>query len=957
MNIVIYKIKYLVFCLFFLTSIWGEIAEAQNMDLDLSLSSKKESSKGDTAVVMCDWLSDLSMTGAISSIKGKEIENAYTSNIGNTLYGKIPGLTVLSSGGEPANDFPSYRIRGLGTYQNSAPLTYVDGFEMDISLLKPDEIESISILKDAAALAPFGIKGANGVIWVTTKKGKEGKADVKISLSFGIQKPVRLPQFVEAVDYVQLYNEAKSNDNGNIWTPQYSEAQINAYKNGNIGNLANYNLLYPNVNWHDEVLRSLAPTTNANITSSGGNKSVQYFLLLGYQNTEGLYKATDSKRNINSNISHQKINVRANVDIQLNKIFDASVRFAGVIQNNYSPTDSTDIIWKNMSKYPANAFPVSTPLGWGGTSIYPDNPKASVLQKGYHLKHHRSFQAALTLGQNLDFITKGLRLAESYSLYNNTGSYYYKERDYQRYQPYLVSDVEVNYHITGNQNTDFEIKQSGNDLNSQISRQNVQLALTYDRSFGKHRATGSVIYDDDRYLIDGNNVEFLTRGFKGRFGYAFNARYFAEIGYAINGTGDFPPGKNIGFFPAISFAWVMSKESFFKENQLIDFLKLRASAGLAGNSDIGGARFAYQQYYKKSISNGMFGLNGVAAQGTLYEDTIANTNLTWEKSLKINLGIDSRLFNKLELSLDLFYERRYDILAQQNILATMGLLTGMENSGVVRNSGFELGLNWCDKINQVSYYINPTFSFARNKIEEMNEGPKAEDYLRRTGKPINQPFALEAYGLFQSWEEINDPKTPKHTFAKVQPGDIRYMDQNNDNIIDENDIIALPASYSDIPEIVYGLSIGGEYRGFDLSISGHGVANRTVFLSGVNNWAFQNNGNIPKWAVNRWAFYQEQGIDTRANATYPRLSLGQNDNNWRESSFWKKNGSYFRLSEITIGYTFPLNLTKKAQIEKLRLFIMGGNLLTIDHIVHVDPVSDAYYPSLKNFSIGLNLIF
>lgn len=898
------------------------------------------------------------LTAAISYIEGDKLKDSYVTNIGNTLFGKLPGLTVTPTGGEPGKDHPGYNIRGLATFNNATPLVYVDGFEMSMDLLSPEEIESISVLKDAAALAPFGIKGANGVIWVTTKRGKIDEPKLRVSIKTGLQEPTRLPKFVDAYDYARLYNEARSNDNNNIWSPYYSNDQLNAYKNGDDGTIANYDLLYPNVNWYDEVLKSYAPTTNADISFSGGNKNVRYFLLMGYQHTTGLFKDTDSKQNVNSNLDYKKFNLRANVDAQLTKIFDVSVQFGGTIEDQYTPSATTSSLWNNMAKYPANAFPVETPRGWGGTALYPDNPKATIIQKGYRQHHYRTLQASLTLGQDLSFITPGLRLSETYSLQNYTGSYYYKYRDFQRFQPYAISDTEVGYYVTGSQETDFTITQTGTSRNTQNLRQNIQLALVYDRNINKHQLHGSAIFHTDEYLIDGNNVPFISRGFMGRIGYGYNAKYYAELGYAINGTNDFPQGHNIGLFPALSFAWIASGEEFLKSSDIVDFLKLRTSIGLVGNSDIGGRRFAYQQYYHNQSSSLMFGWDGTAAAALLYEYTFANKNLTWEKALKINAGVEARLLSKLDAEVDLFFERRYDILTWQNDLIYLGFFSGgMVNEGEVINRGIEASLKWQDKIGKVTYYVQPTFSFARNKIEKMNEAPRAEEYLRRTGKSINTPFALQAIGLFQSWEEINDPSTPLHTFAKVQPGDIRYVDQNNDGIIDENDLVSLRDHYSSMPEITSGLNIGASYGNFDLNLMGYGVANRSVYLNGINNWAFQNNGNISEWALNRWAYYPEQNIDTRATATYPRLSLGTNSNNWRDSSFWARNANYFRLSEVTVGYTIPRSITERMKIDKFRVYLMANNLLTIDNINTVDPAVMTGHPFLKSFNIGLNLNF
>lgn len=890
------------------------------------------------------------LTSAISSIRTEELSTSYLTNVGSTLYGKLAGLTVTNTTGEPGKDNPAFLIRGLGT-GDATPLVYVDGLESPIEFLKLEEIETISVLKDAAALAPFGMKGANGVIWITSKRGKKGAPQIKTSIQTGIQQPTKLPKFAGSYDYARLYNEARSNDNGNVWTPFYTDEQLNGYKNATNGDL-----LYPNVNWYDEVLKSSAPLSNADLSVKGGDDNILYYLLLGYQSTGGLYSDTDSKRSVNSNNDYNKLNLRANIDIKLPSIFDAKITFATVVSNRFTPSYSTDALWQNMASYPANSFPVNTPLGWGGSTIYPDNPKATVIQRGFNQYHDRNVRGSMTLGEDLSFIAKGLRLTETFSLANFAGSTYIKDRDYQRFQPFAESPDVIGYVTTGSEVKDFKISETGVSLNESDFRQNIQINLSYDRLFKAHHIQGFILYNDDQYVTEGPIPSYYFRGFSGRLNYGFKEKYFAEFGYAFNGTSDFEKGKNLGFFPSVSLAWLVS-EDFFKDSQSVNYLKVRASTGLVGMNNTAGQLFAYQQYYQSGTGTQRFNTNGTTTAGTLYESTLANTSLTWEKSFKSDVGIEARLFNKLDVVVDLFYERREQVLVNQNNLASLGFLNGLANDGIITNKGIELNLNWSDKIGDLAFYVNPIFSFTRNKIVQMNERPQAEDYLRRTGHPIGQPFGLVASGLFQSMDEINDPNTPTQTFAEVQPGDIRYVDQNNDGVIDNNDVTALKGKYSTVPEITYGLNIGFIFRDFDLNISSYGVAHRSVYVDDVYSYALRNNGNASVDALNRWAYYPDQGIDTRATATYPRLSLGSNSNNFRSSSFWIRNGNYFRVGQISLGYTLPHSLTMRVNIPKVKIFVLGSNLLTMDKIDSVDPETMTSYPLMKSYNLGLKMNF
>ena len=900
------------------------------------------------------------MASAVSTIQGDELNDEFVSNAGRILSGKLPGLTVEQTSGEPGNDSPVFYIRGLGSWNTSKPLIYVDGFEAPMDRLSPTEIESISVLKDAGALAQFGIKGANGVIWITTKRGSIGKPKVKVSLNQGWQEAVSLPKFIDSYTYASLYNEAVSNDLGR-WNPYYTEAQLNAYKNGNDGTIEHYDQLYPNVNWHDEVLRSFTPATNADVSFSGGSKTVRYFLALGYQNIDGLYKNTDKDRDVNSNLNFQKFNYRANIDARLGKIFDVAASVGGDISDRYTPNYSTETLWTNMVKYPANAFPARTPGGYGGTVIYPDNPIGSVLETGFRHFHYRNVQATVTIGEDLSFITKGLRLTETISLYNHQGQYYYKTKDYQRFAPY-ISDGALQYSTIGTQDTDFTISNTGNNRNAAQSRLNTEIALTYEREFGKHRVSGSFGYHGDKYTIEGTQVPTYTRGFSGHFNYSYDSRYFAEIGYAVNGMSPYSPKDNIGWFPSLSLAWVASNEKFLKENDWIDYLKVRGSVGLIGMADLETASnyFMYQQYYKSKDIGPCFGWEGTAAMNALYEYYIANPDASWEKLLRTNIGIDGRFFSeRLNVSIDVFYDRRYDILTKANVPEYFGILSDTNiNQGKTSNRGVEISLDWSDRIGEFSYYVNPIFSFARNKIINMNEAPTAYAYQRRTGHPIGTFNVLQADGLFQSWDEINAPGAPQSLYADVQPGDIRYMDLNKDGYIDDNDIAYQAGHYTAVPEITYGITLGAAYKGFDLKISGYGAAHRTIGVMNTRNNAFQNGtGNVTEWALERWAYYPEQGIDTRKSATYPRLSAGSNTHNWQNSTFWLRNGNFFRLSDITLGYTLPRHLLSRVGIDKIRLYFTGTNLCAADHLKAGDTEVQTGYPLMRTFKIGLNLNF
>lgn len=900
-------------------------------------------------------------TSAISTISGKQLEDEFVSNVGRTLSGKLSGLTVMQQSGEPGADMPQFYIRGRSSWNTSKPVVYVDGFEASLDYLNPMEIESISVLKDAGALAQFGIKGANGVVWVTTKRGKIGKPKVEISVDHGWQQAVSTPEFADSYQYASLYNEALSNDKG-AWTQYYSQEKLDAYKRGNDGTIDNYDLLYPNVNWYDKVLKSFAPATNANVSFSGGNKVARYYMMLGYQNVDGLYDGTDKKRDINSNVNFQKFNYRANIDATLGKIFTIAATVGGDISDRYTPDYSTSTLWSNMASYPANAFPVVTPKGYGGTVLYPDNPVGSVLETGYRQFHTRNIQAGITVGEDLGFITNGLKLWQTMSIYNTQGQFFYKEKNYSRFSPYIDNDGELQYTTIGTADTDFSISQTGNSRNSIFNRINTEIGIGYDRTFGKNSVSASVVYHGDKMVVEGVKVPTYTRGFAGRVNYSYDNRYFTEVGYAINGMSPYSPKHSIGYFPSLSAAWVLSNESFMKDCSVVDYLKLRASVGVVGMADLESASnyFMYQQYYHEKTLTPRFGWDGTATASSIYEYYIANEEASWEKSLKTNVGIDIQMFNKrLEASFDFFYENRYDILTPANVPGYFGILSDTNlNLGEVTNRGVELSLNWSDHVGDFSYYINPTFSFARNKITDMNEAPAAYDYQKQTGTRIGTYLYLKSNGLFQSWEQVNNPDTPQSMYETVQPGDINYVDMNRDGYINDNDRTYLTNYYTSIPEITYGISIGASYKGIDMNVTGYGAANSTISVRNYLNSAYESGtGNLSKWAMNRWAYYPQQGIDTRSHATYPRLSAGSNTHNWRSSTFWLRNGNFFRISDITLGYTLPRSFTSKIRIDKLRFYVMASNLHSFDNLEVGDVECQTGYPLMRTFKIGLNLNF
>lgn len=890
-------------------------------------------------------------TGAFSSTTDRSLKNIPTQTLGNNLAGKLAGLTVMQTTGEPGSDAPDMYIRGKSTYNSTKVLVLVDGFEADYNQLLPEEIESVTILKDASALAIYGIRGANGVMLVQTKRGiKSDKIDIRLNLRGGISSAITKPKFADAYTYGSLYNEALSNDLG-TWSPKYSEAELNAYKSGSDP------YFYPNINWYDETLRNSIPYADANLSFRGGNDNVKYYLMLGYMNSQKLYKKNSDKtydqlRNLGQT---DKYNVRTNVDIKINNIFSLTANIGGVILNRTYP--NSDNFWDILATTPSNAFPMKNQDGtWAASPVYNTNPVGTLFVTGKRKTNERTIQSDVVFNQDLGSIIPGLKLSEGVSFTSWSISNYDISKDYERwYIPKSEGVVGTPTLVAGTDN-EFSINQSNR---SQWTRQAFQGTAEYTTKIsGRHDIYAMLGAMYSRYDVDGNNVAYLNAGSFGRVRYGYDNRYVAEFGFAYNGSENLPKGHKYGFFPSISGAWIVSNEKFLKDNPTIDYLKMRASAGMVGSADLGSTRFGYQTYYVNSDYSYQLGTAGNSSVTGIGLGRLGNSNITYEKNYKYNIGIDIQLWKKLNAQLDLFTEKRTGILVVQSsqIPSVLGLILPYENLGKVSNRGGELELMYRGKFNDFGFGIGGNIAYARNKIDYQAEVFRKNDFSRRTGYAVGQFFGLEAIGFFQSEEEINDPNTPLHSFAKVQPGDIRYKDQDGNGIIDENDVISL--GNSELPELNYGINLELTYKGFDFNAFFFGQARRNIMLtSNQYAYAFYNNGQLPKMAEGRWAYYPDQNIDTRSNASYPRLTTTDNQNNYRYSSFWMKDASFLRLRNIELGYTLPRKITDKMRISGARIYVSGTNILTFTPLDDYDPQVMTGYPLTKSYNMGINLQF
>uniref|UniRef100_UPI00356177FD SusC/RagA family TonB-linked outer membrane protein n=1 Tax=Bacteroides xylanisolvens TaxID=371601 RepID=UPI00356177FD len=878
-------------------------------------------------------------TGAVSSVRGNELKS-FVPNIANMLNGRIPGLVVQQWGCEPGADSPAMNARGVNTYGSGTGLFIViDGFqstEAYFQQLTPQEIESITLLKDASATAIYGSKGANGVLLITTKRGTSDKIKINFSIQSGFQQPLRLPEFLGAYDYATLYNEALVNDGK---SPFYTPMDLEAYKTGNDP------IFHPDVDWYGTILRKAAPITNYNFTASGSNEYFRYFVLLNVLDDRSLYRKAGNVSDFSKNGTYTRYNFRTNIDVKLSKRLQGAITLGGTIEDKTNPgtSENTSGMFDLMSSIAPNAFPVYVSTGmYGGNSMY-SNPLGDLMQTGYTSYNGRSLQAIFQLKGDLGFITPGLSVNGAVGFNTYFKSYSKKSRQYARYSVDRDNADEIIYTTYG-QNTSLAGDESSS---SQWRDYSLQASLNYNRTFnGLHNIDAIYLGSYNDYVVTGTDLSYKNIAMGGRVTYSYDKRYIGEFSFGYNGTENFPKGHRFGFFPAGSLGWILSNEAFLKGNPILNYLKLRASYGIVGNDNIGGIRYMFDQYYD---GYGYHLGNSNNVQDGLVQGKLANPDVTWEKEKKFNVGFEATLVNKIDVLFDYFIQKRSNILSQpyRTVPDYLGISRPDINIGKVDNKGLETSIryNGIGK-KDLTYFVETSLWYAKNKVVYNAEAIQENEYLYGTGRIVGQPFVLEAIGFFKDEDDIL--KSPTQTFTDVRPGDIKYKDQNKDGKIDSNDYY--PIGYTSMPQITLGLHGGITFKGFDMDIFFQGAANRTVYCGGKYYHAFQNDGKISSIALGRWT------PETAETATYPRLSSENNLNNYQASSFWQKNGNFLKLRSLEIGYTLPFQLSRKINLEKVRIFANGTNLFSLDHMDgFTDPETMSGYPALRIISFGLSI--
>jgi TonB-linked SusC/RagA family outer membrane protein len=897
----------------------------------------------------------VTVTGSMTSVSVKALEQSSAPSLSNALAGRMPGIITRQTSGEPGYDQAQVFIRGLGTWGSRAPLVLVDGVERNMNNINTQEIESFSVLKDASATAVYGVRGANGVILITTKKGVEGKPKVMLRSETAMLSALRVPEYIDGIDYLNLWDEAYRNMGQDEF---FGQEEIEKYKTGDP-------YLYPNVDWTSTIMKKDTYQTINNLSMNGGTDIIRYYANVGYTEQSGLWKS-DSENPYNTNINMKRYNLRSNIDVNVTKNLLFEFGLGGVIQQGNYPARSAVDIFDALRKTPPIAFPVTNPDGTpaGVTQFLGSNPWGMVTQSGYLVQARNSVQGTFATKWDLsEVLLQGLSLNGRFAYDHNYSSDVRRQKNFEVKQ-YLGKDLVTNedmYSAILREATPLGYT-SGNGANRAYYS---EFILNYSRSFGSHDVSGMMMYNQRDYtdLTAGtsiNNLPFRRQGVASRLTYAYLNRYLLEFNAGYNGSENFPREKRFGFFPSVSAGWVLSNEKFWGTDNAINHLKLRGSYGKVGNDEIGGRRFLYLTYMNaQDAQSYRFGDNMQSMAG-IDEAQTGNPDVSWEVSQKSNLGLDLEMFNgKVVMQVDAFWEDRNEILLQrQQIPFVTGIYPWVipyANLGKVNNKGIDGMLEIKNRTASGLYYsgrVNVTY--AKNIIIENDEPNQRYPWLSAKGQPIDQPFGWVAEGIFKDQEEINN--SPEQRLGRpVQPGDIKYRDLNDDNIIDDNDrkAIGLPRT----PRVVYGFGGTVAYKGFDLSLFFTGAAQTSIYLYGATMYPFQDG--VGTFNV-QTEYYDNRWTTENPNGKYPAAITVANPNNNRASTLWQVDGSYLRLKNAEFAYTFEQGKLSRIGMNSLRLFANAVNLHTWDKVKIMDPESDSgtnFYPLQRTLNFGLQVNF
>lgn len=868
---------------------------------------------------------------SLAQVGNADLVKSPVNNLRNAMAGRLTGLYVLSGSGNPIFDAASLALRGV------SPAIMVDGVFRDYLSMAPEEIESVTVLKDGLSTALLGQRGANGIVSVKTRKGSIGKLEVSLKAQAGVQSPLRLQKPLNASQWATLFNEAMKND-GSL--PAYSDADIEAYRNGTDP------LGHPNVDWFDTLLEPNSTFTKYNLYATGGTKNARYFTSVDYLTNDGLFK-TDDTNPYNTNTNFSRLAVRTNVEANLNESTLLNMAIFARVQGGNEPGTSSDAIFERMFDTPNNAYPQFVRSdSLGSSADYTNNLWGDLTRSGYTQRYNRDLSFDVSLRKSLDRLIKGLWVKAG-GTYNTTlQEITNRNKTYASFRRSVnTTTAAVSYQQSGTNG------QLGNpSLIIQAVSRNIYFDATagYDKSWEDHELSLFLVGNTQSVNSGYTNLpsNYYLLGTKGN--YAYKNKYLAEFALSYSGHNMYAKGKQFGVFPAVGLGWVLSQERFMgNAKSWLNNLKIRATYGLNGNNNVG--YYAYNQYYNTS---GDYTIgSGATAAPSVIMGTLANPDITWEKARKLNIGLDAAFIsNKLSFSFDYYNNKYYDLVQQRGkSSALLGDDFPNENIGKRRFYGMEMDLTYQARAGDFNYFVNANLSTQNSRQLYFDEVNQPYAWMKRTGERVGQTYGYQADGFYSTDAEAASGAGIEGYIPKA--GDIRYIDLNKDGTINHLDQSSL---LSNKPLYFYGASLGFSWKGFDLSALLQGAANRRVNISGNTTFAFTNNGKGQAWPINlqRWT------PATDATAEYPRLSISNSTYNQSLSSFWIKSGDYLRLKNAEIGYTLPRTLSTKIKLAAVRFFMNGQNLLTATKVDYVDPEGySASYPMQRVISGGINVKF
>ena len=904
----------------------------------------------------------IAVTGAVTNVDVDALKAVPSTSVVDGLAGVVPGVMAMQTSGRPGS-VSEFWIRSISTFgANTAALVLVDGFERDIDEVSVEDIESFTVLKDASATAIYGSKGANGVVLINTRRGKEGKININAKAEGFYSMLTKTPEFVDGYTYASMANEAKAARNQ---APIYSDTELELFRTGLDPDR------FPSVDWMDVMMRDGAWSSRVSLNMTGGGKTARYYVGGSFQDQQGMYKSDRSLKNYNTNANYRKWTYRMNVDIDITKTTLLKVGISGSLRKQNDPGSGTDNIWTVLMGYNPIMMPVTYSDGRIPAWSEKDdnlNPWVQATMTGYNESWKNNIQTNVTLEQKLDFITKGLRFVGrfGYDTYNSNWIKRYESPEVWKADRYRQADGSLLFTKIRDEKVMDKNTSSGS---SGDRNEFFEWELHYNRAFKAHHPSAVLKYtQSSKVYTQGIGTELnktlprRNQGIAGRVNYNWNYRYFVDFNFGYTGSENFHKDYRFGFFPAISGAWNVAEEPFIKNHmgKTINMFKIRYSWGKTGNDVLEkGLRFPYTYNIDTSGSFNFSDINSAAKtwNGRHYS-SIASANVSWEVSTKQDLGIDFSFFNdKLTGAVDYFFEHREGIYkARNSIPYEVGVeYTPKANVGIVEAKGFDGNFALKQKIGKVNFTLRGNITYSKNEIIEYDEENTIYEYKLKRGQRVNQATGYLALGLFKDYDDIRN--SPKQS-GDIMPGDIKYADINGDGLINSGDIVAIGSTTK--PNLVYGFGLSAKWKGLDVNMHFQGAGKSSFFINGTTVHMFSGGdgwGNVLKEMAegNRWIL----GVNEDPNAEYPRLSYGSNSNNELQSSYWLRNGSYIRLKTLDIGYSFPTALVNKLHLNKVRVFFIGTNLLTFSSFKLWDPglgSSDGKkYPLSKTLSVGVQV--